>query len=30
VKSDGLVMIPLGVEGLVKGEEVTVQVFGGS
>jgi molybdopterin molybdotransferase len=30
VKSDGLVMIPLGVEGLLKGEEVTVQLFGGS
>ncbi len=30
VKSDGLVMIPLGVEGLLKGEEVSVQVFGGS
>jgi molybdopterin molybdotransferase len=30
VKSDGLVMIPLGVEGLFKGEEVMVQVFGGS
>jgi molybdopterin molybdotransferase len=28
VKSDGLVMIPLGVEGLFKGEEVTVQLFG--
>jgi molybdopterin molybdotransferase len=30
VKSEGLVMIPLGVEGLFKGEDVTVQVFGGS
>ena len=29
VKSDGLVMIPLGVEGLFKGEEVTVHWFGG-
>jgi molybdopterin molybdotransferase len=29
VKSDGLVMIPLGVEGRFKGEEVTVQLFGG-
>jgi molybdopterin molybdotransferase len=29
VKSDGLVMIPLGVEGLFKGEEVAVQLFGG-
>ena len=29
VKSDGLVMIPLGVEGLFKGEEVSVQLFGG-
>jgi molybdopterin molybdotransferase len=29
VKSDGLVMIPLGVEGLCKGEGVTVQLFGG-
>ena len=28
VKSDGLVMIPLGVEGLIKGEEVSVQLFG--
>jgi molybdopterin molybdotransferase len=28
VKSDGLVMIPLGVEGLLKGEEVKVQLFG--
>jgi molybdopterin molybdotransferase len=28
VKSDGLVMIPLGVEGLCKGEEVSVQLFG--
>jgi molybdopterin molybdotransferase len=28
VKSDGLVMIPLGVEGLFKGEEVTVGLFG--
>jgi molybdopterin molybdotransferase len=28
VKSDGLVMIPLGVEGMFKGEEVTVQLFG--
>ncbi len=30
VKSDGLVMIPLGVEGLFKGEEVKVQLFGWS
>jgi molybdopterin molybdotransferase len=30
VKSDGLVMIPLGVEGRFKGEEVSVQLFGGS
>ena len=30
VKSDGLVMIPLGVEGLFKGEIVAVQLFGGS
>ena len=29
VKSDGLVMIPLGVEGLFKGEPVVVQLFGG-
>jgi molybdopterin molybdotransferase len=29
VKSDGLVMIPLGVEGLFKGEAVSVQLFGG-
>ena len=29
VKSDGLVMIPLGVEGLFKGEEVSVQLFSG-
>ncbi len=29
VKSDGLVMIPLGVEGLFKGEQVQVQLFGG-
>jgi molybdopterin molybdotransferase len=28
VKSDGLVMIPLGAEGLFKGEAVTVQLFG--
>jgi molybdopterin molybdotransferase len=28
VKSDGLVMIPLGVEGLFKGEEVSVGLFG--
>jgi molybdopterin molybdotransferase len=27
VKSDGLVMIPLGVEGLFKGEEVVVNLF---
>jgi molybdopterin molybdotransferase len=27
VKSDGLVMIPLGVEGLVKGATVTVKLF---
>ena len=30
VKSDGLVMIPLGVEGLFKGEEVAVQLFSGA
>jgi molybdopterin molybdotransferase len=30
VNSDGLVMIPLGVEGLFKGEEVSVQLFGGA
>jgi molybdopterin molybdotransferase len=30
VKSDGLVMIPLDLEGLLKGQEVDVQVFGGS
>jgi molybdopterin molybdotransferase len=30
VKSDGLIMIPLGVEGLFKEETVTVQLFGGS
>jgi molybdopterin molybdotransferase len=29
VKSDGLVMIPLGLEGRFKEEEVTVQLFGG-
>jgi molybdopterin molybdotransferase len=29
VKSDGLVMIPLGVEGLFKGEQVKVRLFGG-
>jgi len=29
VKSDGLVMIPLGVEGLFKGAEVAVQLFDG-
>jgi molybdopterin molybdotransferase len=28
VQSDGLVMIPLGVEGLFKGEPVEVQLFG--
>ena len=28
VQSDGLVMIPLGVEGLFKGEQVVVQLFG--
>ena len=28
VNSDGLVMIPLGVEGLVKGEQVEVRLFG--
>jgi len=28
IKSHGLVMIPLGVEGIFKGEEVTVQLFG--
>jgi len=28
VNSDGLVMIPLGVEGLFKGEQVVVQLFG--
>ena len=27
VKSDGLVVIPLGVEGRSKGEAVTVQLF---
>jgi molybdopterin molybdotransferase len=27
VKSDGLVMIPLGVEGLLRGEPVTVRLF---
>jgi molybdopterin molybdotransferase len=27
VKSDGLVMIPLGVEGLLRGETVTVRLF---
>jgi molybdopterin molybdotransferase len=30
VKSDGLVMIPLGLEGLFKGEAVAVRLFGGS
>ena len=30
VKSDGLVMIPLGVEGFFKGETVAVRLFGGS
>jgi molybdopterin molybdotransferase len=30
VKSDGLVMIPLGMEGLFKEATVTVQLFGGS
>jgi molybdopterin molybdotransferase len=30
VKSDGLVMIPLGQEGLFKEEEVTVQLFSGA
>jgi len=29
VKSDGLVMIPLGLEGLFKGETVAVRLFGG-
>jgi molybdopterin molybdotransferase len=29
VKSDGLVMIPLGVEGLFKGTRVRVRLFGG-
>ncbi|HZE20960.1 MAG TPA: gephyrin-like molybdotransferase Glp [Desulfobaccales bacterium] len=29
VKSDGLVMIPLGLEGLFREEEVTVQLFSG-
>ncbi len=29
VHSDGLVMIPLGVEGLFKGEQVEVRLFGG-
>jgi molybdopterin molybdotransferase len=29
VKSDGLVMIPLGTEGLPRGEMVTVKLFGG-
>jgi molybdopterin molybdotransferase len=28
VKSDGLVMIPLGVEGMLRGEEVRVRLFG--
>jgi molybdopterin molybdotransferase len=28
IKSDGLVMIPLGVEGIFKGEVVQVQLFG--
>jgi molybdopterin molybdotransferase len=28
VKSDGLVMIPLGVEGLLRGEEVMARLFG--
>ncbi len=28
VKSDGLAMIPLGVEGLFKGEQVEVRLFG--
>jgi len=28
VKSNGLVMIPLGVEGLLRGEEVNVRLFG--
>ena len=28
VKSDGLAMIPLGVEGLFKGEQVVVRLFG--
>ncbi len=28
VRSDGLVMIPLGVEGLFKGEQVEVRLFG--
>ena len=27
VKSDGLVIIPLGVEGLLKGDPVAVQLF---
>jgi len=30
VKSDGLVMIPLDVEGRFKGEKVVVQLFGGA
>jgi molybdopterin molybdotransferase len=30
VKSDGLAMIPLGVEGLFKGEAIVVQLFAGS
>jgi molybdopterin molybdotransferase len=30
VKSDGLVMIPLGVEGLFKGEVTIVRLFGGA
>jgi molybdopterin biosynthesis enzyme len=29
IKSDCLVMIPLGVEGRFKGAEVRVQLFGG-
>jgi molybdopterin molybdotransferase len=30
VKSDGLVMIPLGVEGLLRGARVRVRLFGGA
>jgi molybdopterin molybdotransferase len=30
IKSDGLVLIPLGLEGMFKGETVTVRLFGGA